>query len=274
MHYFARRRLIGAAATFVALASVWWCALRMQSRLVSPSYFTGWLLLGSLVFLAAFQLRKKLPAPPLGSAATWLQLHIYTGLGTAGLYLMHAPRRWPNGGLESTLALLYWATFGSGILGLYWTRTLPRRLSRLAREVIYERIVAERGRLRERAQTAVLTGVRSGGATTLGQLYSEQLHEFFSTHRGWRYRLVPTSSFRKSLLSVLTEQTRYLSDEERKVAEELFALVRERDDLDYAEALQWRLKAWLFAHIALTYPLLIAASLHAWTAHLFYGGLP
>jgi hypothetical protein len=30
----------------------------------------------------------------------------------------------------------------------------------------------------------------------------------------------------------------------------------------------------LFLHISLTYPLLLAAGLHAWTAHLFYGGLP
>ncbi len=76
------------------------------------------------------------------------------------------------------------------------------------------------------------------------------------------------------MLAELTETTRYLSDEERKTAEQLFALLRERDDLDYSESLQWRLKAWLFVHIALTYPLLLAVGMHAWTAHLFYGGLP
>jgi hypothetical protein len=77
---------------------------------------------------------------------------------------------------------------------------------------------------------------------------------------------------RKRLLAELTGATRYLSDDERKTAEELFALVRRRDDLDYHEALQWRLRAWLFVHIALTYPLLTAAALHAWLAHVFYGG--
>jgi hypothetical protein len=274
MRYFVRRRLFGVNAVLVALAGVWWWADSMRNRLTSPSYFTGWLLLVSLLFLAAFQIRKKLPAPPMGSAATWLQLHIYTGFATVGLYMIHAPWRVPNGTLEALLALLYWATFASGVVGLYWTRSLPRRLSRVAHEVIYERIAAVRGRLRERAQAAVLQGVRSGGTTTLGEFYTAQLHEFFSTHRGWRYRVLPSSKLRKSLLLQLTEATRYLSDHERKVAEELFALVRQRDDLDYAEALQWRLKAWLFVHIALTYPLLITAGLHAWTAHLFYGGSP
>jgi hypothetical protein len=274
MRYFVRRRLLGAAIMLSALGGVWLWAERMRTRLESPSYFTGWLLLGSLVFLALFQVRKKIPAPPLGGAATWLQLHIYTGLGTAGLYAIHTPLRWPNGKLEGLLALLYGATFLSGLIGLYWTRSLPKRLSRLGQEVIYERIVGIRGRLRERAQAAVLDVVRSGGATTLGEFYSSRLHDYFSMHRGWRYRLAPSSQLRKSLLAELTEATRYLSDNERKTAEELFALVRERDDLDYAEALQWRLKAWLFAHIALTYPLLIAAGLHALTAHLFYGGAP
>jgi hypothetical protein len=274
MRSFVRRRLIGAGVALAALGGVWLLAERLRVRLESPSFFTGWLLLGSLGFLALFQVRKKLPAPPLGTAAAWMQVHIYTGLATAGLYLIHTPRFWPNGVLESSLAALYWMTFTSGVIGLYWTRTLPRRLSRLGHEFIYERIAAERGRLREQAHAAVLTGVRSGGETTLGELYNARLHDFFSTHRGWLYRFYPNSKLRKLLLAELTDATRYLSDSERKTAEKLFALVRERDDLDYSEALQWRLKAWLFVHIALTYPLLLAAGLHAWTAHLFYGGAP
>jgi hypothetical protein len=131
-----------------------------------------------------------------------------------------------------------------------------------------------RGRLYVRAQAVAIETVRGGGGTTLGEFYNARLHEYFSTHRGWRYRFTPSSKRRKQLLAELTETARYLSDLERNRAEELFALVRERDDLDYAEALQWRLRAWLFVHIGLTYPLLIAAGLHAWTAHLFYGGAP
>ena len=265
---------MGTAVTVAALGGVWLWTERIERRLESSSYFTGWLLFGSLIFLALFQVRKKLPMPPLGSAAAWLQVHIYTGLATAGLFVFHTPWRWPNGKLESLLAMLYIATFVSGVIGLYWTRSLPRRLSRLGQEVVYERIAALRGRIRERAQTSVLAVVRTGGATTLGEFYNLRLHEYFSAHRGWRYRLLPDSRLRKTLLAELTEQTRYLSDDERKTAEALFSLVRERDDLDYAEALQWRLRAWLFVHIALTYPLMIAAGMHAWTAHLFSGGVP
>ncbi len=274
MKFFARRRLVNSALTLTALAAAWWWAQWIEGTLRSSSFFTGWLLLGTIGFLALLNLRKKLPAPPLGSAAAWLQAHIYAGLGTAGLFAMHAGARLPSGLLESTLALLYMATFASGLVGLYWTRTIPRRLSRVGEEVLYERIPALRGTLRDRAQATVLRAVRTAGATTLGEFYNERLLDYFSRRRGWRYRLWPDSRLRKSLMAELTEATRYLSDAERGIAEDLFALVRSRDDLDYHESLQWRLRVWVIVHLGLTYPLLAAAGLHAWMAYRFSGGSP
>jgi hypothetical protein len=274
MSFFVRRRWINVAITLAGLCAVGLWSERLEHRLQSSSYFTGWVLLGTLVFLASLQLRKRIPAPSLGSAAAWLQVHVYAGLATAGVFAMHTPLQWPTGVFETTLATLYWATFTSGLVGLYWTRTVPRRLSRTGEEVIYERIAALRGGIRERAQATVLQAVRTAGATTLGEFYNERLQEFFSRRRGWGYRLWPNSTLRKQLLAELTDATRYLSDAERRTAEGLFALVRSRDDLDYHEALQWRLRAWLFVHIALTYPLLAAAALHACLAHVYSGGLP
>jgi hypothetical protein len=274
MKFLKRRRFLNSAVTLAALGGVWAWTQRLDLSLRSSSFFTGWLLFAAIVFLASLNLRKKLQAPPLGSAAVWLQAHIYTGLATACVFAMHTRLRWPDGKLETVLAMLYAATFASGLVGLYWSRVLPRRLSRIGEEVIYERIAALRGALRDRAQAAVLIAVRTAGASTLGEFYHARLLDYFSTRRGWRYRLWPTSRLRKSLMAELTEATRYLSDAERKTAEQLFALVRSRDDLDYHEALQWRLRMWLIVHIGLTYPLLAAAALHAWLAHVFYGGVP
>jgi hypothetical protein len=274
MSHFTRRRIVNSAVMLAALGGAWLWAAYLENSLRSSSFFTGWLLLGTIGLLASFQWRKKLPAPPLGTTAAWMQLHIYVGIATAGLYAMHTSLRWPDGALEGILAALYTATFASGIVGLYWTRTIPRRLSRVGEEVIYERIAMLRGTMRERAQAAILAAVRSSGGATLGEFYDARLHDYFSRRRGWGYRLWPTSTLRKSLMGGMNEATRYLSDAERKAAEELFALVRSRDDLDYHEALQWRLRIWLFVHIGLTYPLLVAAGLHAWLAHVYHGGTP
>lgn len=269
-----RRRLTSATLTIVLLALfAYWLKWR-ESSLARVSFDSGYVLIGSLLFLAMYNVRKKLPVLPWTTSAAWLQAHLYVGLATAVLFGLHVNWRVPDGSFEVLLTGLYLATFLSGLLGIYWTRTLPQRLARVSEEVIYQRIPILRNQLREKAQQAVLDTVRSAGATTLGEFYSSHLHAYFEKPRGLAYFLRPNSRLRRRLLAELTEMDRYLSEPEREAAEQLFALVRRRDDLDYHAALQLRLKAWLFIHIALTYPLLAAATLHGVLVHLFDGGSP
>jgi len=272
MMSFASRRLRSVAVTIAVLAGVVLWTDWQTSVLKNPAFETGYLLFAALVFLTAYNLRKKMPVPLWISSAGWLQTHLYVGIGTAVVFGLHIGWRIPNGILETTLALLYLATFASGLLGLYWTRTLPRRLARATEEVIYERIPLLRNRLREQAESAVLATVRSAGVTTLGEFYSNRLKAYFENSRGLRYFLRPNSRLRKSMLAELTEVSRYLSEPERETSEQLFSLIRRRDDLDFHAALQWRLKMWLFVHIGLAYPLIIIAALHGLLAHLFDGG--
>jgi hypothetical protein len=272
MRSFVSRRLRNAALGIAALAVVAGWTHWQESRLGRADFHTGYLLLATITFLALYNLRKKLPVSNLITSAGWLQTHIYVGLGSAFVLGLHIGWRVPNGILEGTLALLYLATFASGLVGLYWSRTLPRKLAGVSEEVIYERIPMLRGQLRERAQEVALAAVRASGATTLGEYYAQNLQSYFEKPRSAGYYLRPTSELRRELLAGLTAMGRYLSEHEQQHCEQLFALVRRRDDLDYHAALQWRLKAWLFLHIGLTYPLLLAACLHGWLAHLFDGG--
>ncbi|QDT00631.1 hypothetical protein [Adhaeretor mobilis] len=273
MHHFARRRWINAtiSVALVALVALW--VRFVESSLGRSAYHTGWLLLAMLVALASYSLRKRLPVLPLGRSAIWLQAHLYIAFASVGIFLLHIQFRWPNGILESILACVFAATIISGLVGLYWTRTIPKKLAKVGEEVLYEEIPRLRVILRDRAQNMVLATVRTSGEATLGEYYEQRLRSYFARPRGWRYRLRPSSDVRKALMADLTEATRYFSDTERKSAEQLFSLVRRRDDLDYHDALQWRLKTWLFVHVALTYPLLLLALAHGWLAHLFAGGL-
>ncbi len=272
MMSFASRRLRSAALTIAVLACVVYWKNWQVSVLKNPAFETGYLLLAAIVFLTLYNLRKKLTIPLWVSSADWLQAHLYVGLSSAVIFGLHVGWRVPNGILETTLAGVYLATFLSGLLGLYWTRTLPRKLANVSEEVIYERIPMLRGQVRNQAEDAVLATVRSVGVTTLGEFYGNRLKGFFESPRGLRYFLQPNSRLRKALLAELTEVSRYLSEPERETSEQLFALIRKRDDLDFHAALQWRLKMWLFVHIGLTYPLLAVASLHGLLAHLFDGG--
>ena len=49
-------------------------------------------------------------------------------------------------------------------------------------------------------------------------------------------------------------------------------LVRQKDGLDYHQALQLLLRGWLFIHIPLTYSLLIFSLMHLVLVYAFSGG--
>jgi len=97
-------------------------ALIVRETLVTPDFLTGWILLAIIVFLAAYNVRKSLPFLPLGTSALWLQIHIYAGLLSFVLFLMHVDYSLPHGLFESLLATIYLLVFGSGVIGLYITR--------------------------------------------------------------------------------------------------------------------------------------------------------
>jgi hypothetical protein len=272
MSYFAYRRVRNTSLTLVALAIVWVVVRLQQRTLGSPAFTTGYLLLAAVLFLALYSIRKKLPFLPLGSAATWLQWHLYVGVATAGLFALHAGLQWPNGTFETALAAIYLLTFGSGLTGLYLTRRIPRQLARVGKELIYERIPAFRRQVSRQANQTVLDAVAASGATTLADFYTSRLYDFFHRPRGPYYLLWPTSALRRALMHEMQDIRRYLSDQEQSACECLFALVRRKDDLDFHEARQRLLKMWLFVHIALTCALVLLALLHGLLAHAFHGG--
>ena len=103
MTFIARRSLntgILLVLTIVAMIVYvgYWTVLR------DGSFLSGWTLLGAMLFLTAYNARKKLPFLPLVNSNIWLQMHIYVGLGSFILFLMHIDFRLPNGFFEGLLA--------------------------------------------------------------------------------------------------------------------------------------------------------------------------
>ena len=105
-----------------------------ERQLTSSSFATGYILLAAVLFLALYNVRKKLPFLPLGRSATWLQWHLYVGIASVGVFVLHAGLRWPTGILQTTLAACYVCTVVSGLVGLYLTRTIPAQLARVGEE--------------------------------------------------------------------------------------------------------------------------------------------
>src|SRR5262245_19406080 len=123
MNSFLRRRIRNGGLTMIVVALIWMWVRARERALEPASFVTGYLMIAAVLFLAAYNVRKKLPFLPLGTSAAWLQWHIYVGLGSVAVFVLHAGLRWPTGVLETTLVVLYAGTVVSGLVGLYWTRT-------------------------------------------------------------------------------------------------------------------------------------------------------
>ncbi len=95
---------------------------------------------GVIVFECLLGLRKKYPASPLGRVKTWLSAHVWLGLLSFLLILLHSGFRWGHG-LAALLMWLFTVILVSGIFGVALQNYIPRRMTELVtRETIFEQI--------------------------------------------------------------------------------------------------------------------------------------
>ena len=267
--FFSRRVSNVLALIFVCVLMAYVCSF-MNNNLWHSNYFTGYLLLGSIVFLTAFNLRKKLTfLPSIGTAATWMQLHIYVGLATFLMFGYHVAWRIPDGWLEGLLAMLYLIVAFSGVYGLVITRVIPRRLTAIGHEVVFERIPEMRMQVANDAHQTALGSLEA--SEVIAKFYLMQMLPFFERPRGLSYFLVPSGRRKRQLIAQLSDLQRYLSPEQREISHRLSGFVQQKDDLDYHRAMQGRLKIWLFFHIGFTYSLLAVSIFHTLIVHAFIG---
>jgi hypothetical protein len=93
-----------------------------------------------IVFECLLSLRKKYPASPLGRVSTWLRAHIWLGLLSLLLILMHSGFRWGHG-LAAWIMWMLAIITASGVLGLVLQNYLPRvMMERVPRETLYDLI--------------------------------------------------------------------------------------------------------------------------------------
>jgi len=273
MQTFAKRRRYALIFTLLIAAVLVVYLWAYQQRLASNSFISGWILFGIMLVLTAYNLRKKVPFLPLLRSATWLQIHLYLGLLTVVIFIMHVGMRIPNGNLETIITVLYIIVAGTGVLGLFLTRTFPKRLTVRGEEVLFERMPIYRRNLNDRAEKLVLDAVTETNTTTLADYYKLRLAGFFAGFRNYWHHLFESKRPRHVFATEFNDLDRYLNDREREIAGELAEIVYIKDDLDYQYVLQKTLKAWLYVHIAATYSLLIFVITHIVVVHAFLGGL-
>ena len=269
MNRFHRQITFGLLALIAASVAALWLH-RKFGALPNYAYLTGWALLAGMFALMIYNVRKKLPFLPLGKSETWLQIHIYLGFYTTLLFLIHLNFRTPHGWFEITLAWLFVLVSGSGMVGLFFSRVLPRRLATRGGEVIFEKIPALRHALKTEAEKLALGA--DAKSPVIAEFYARRLANFFAGPKNCRLHLVESRRPFNALLAEIEDLRRTGSDAERVTLEKLASLVHQKDGLDYHRALQLVLKLWLFVHIPLTYGLLIFTVLHIVLVFGFSGG--
>ena len=269
MTRFRRQFIFGLIALIAATAGTLWLNTK-YSALPNYAYLTGWALLAGMFVLTIYNVRKKLPFLPLGKSETWLQIHIYLGFFTTLLFLIHLRFRMPHGWFEITLAWLFVLVSGSGMVGLFFSRVLPRRLATRGGEVIFEKIPALRHALKTGAENLALGA--DAKSLVIAEFYTKRLAPFFAGPKNFWLHLAESRRPVSALLAELEDLRRFANDIERVKIEKLIALVRQKDGLDYHRALQLALKLWLFVHIPLTYGLMIFTVLHIVLVFGFSGG--
>lgn len=273
MRSFAARRLCMFGITALLAGVVVALYAILSYSLHSTDFASGWLLLGVILLLAAYNVRKKFTFLPLGSSAAWLQAHIYGGLLTAVLFLVHVEFRLPNGTFESTLATLYLVVFISGLGGLAISRAIPARLTTRGEEVLFERIPIFMKRIRVDVEKIVLGCISETQTTAIPEFYVSRLKHFFDGPRHFWQHLFQSNRPRNNLLEEIRGHQKFLNKDERQVVQRIVDLICAKDDLDHQYALQWTLKVWLFAHIPFTYALIVFSMFHVILVHAFAGGV-
>lgn len=270
------RSLIRRAASAASLIAVSAFVAIWHARLLATHphlvYLTGWSLLGLMLYLTAYNSRKKLSFLPLLSSRLWLQMHIYLGLLTGLVFLLHSRWRLPNGWFESLLSALFVGVTLSGMVGWWISRTIPKQLTTAGGEVPYERIPIIRRSLRDQAEALVLKGIPVAKAATLADFYAVRLREYFSGENHFWEHVFGSRRFLNSLLDQLADLGRFLNAEEKKTIADLVALVRQKHALDFHAAKQFLLRGWLFVHIPLTYGLLVFSFVHVVLVYAYSGG--
>jgi hypothetical protein len=255
-----------AALLIIAVDRMWHLSLR------DTSFLTGWLLLASFLFLALYTGRKKVPILPLIKVSFWLQAHIYVGLLAIVLFLLHVGFVIPRGPFEFALWLVSVLLLVSGLLGIYVSRTFPRRLRQHGELILFERIPQHRVNLAVQAEEIATRSLREAQASSIADFYANQLQPFFVGVQNVLPHLVGSQRPVNRLLEEIDHLHRYVRPAGREHLAALRNLVVAKDNLDHQYALQFFLKSWLFVHIPLTYCILLLAAVHLGVSYGYTAG--
>jgi len=253
--------------------------------------------LALMVYAGVLGLRRKVPTWRVGRATTWMKGHLWLGLLSYPLILLHSGFHL-GGPLTIALMVLFTIVVLSGIYGVVLQQYLPRAmLTRLPLETVYEQIDAVVRQLRDEADGLVASVAgplpedatplpaerRGGGAFRRGAVLTVpssrpvmpdgQLPEAMGMKEIYLAEIRPYLGPGKDTDARLTTPavTAALFRHLRTVVPpalhptlgELEAICEERWQLSQQKRLHHWLHGWLLVHVPLSMSLLLLSLVHA-----------
>jgi hypothetical protein len=220
----------------------------LSVRFGRADLFTGYALLGVCLLLAFLSVRKRMLALPVGPVKIWMQVHLYAGVLSLVLFVLHVG--WFNGGwLELMLGSLFLWIGGTGVYLWYLSKRIPKRLLGVGRDVVLEEIPHMQQQQAEQAYELALKSTQLGEGVTLADYYQQKLVPYFHSPRSLFFGIVPSIRTRRRLLRELDMLDRYLGTEGRELRNQICDLVRKKDELDVHWAMQNQLRFCLTMHV-------------------------
>lgn len=232
--------------------------------------------------------RKKVRLWRIGRAQTWMRAHLWLGLISFPVILLHAGFSF-GGPLTQMMMWSFVIVTVSGVAGAALQHYLPSlMMSRIPMETIYEQIPRVRSQLLVEADAIVASAC--GSLTVVADPAAERTHAAASSlQTAVRVDAEPSAPLREFYLADMRpfvaapSQAHHLSDRPR--AEQLFARLKtllpselhqavvdlenvceEERQLMRQETLHMWLHGWLLAHVPLSFALLALAVIHVFMA--------
>jgi len=227
-----------------------------SSRTTTASYgILGFIL---LVILTLYSIKKRTVSYKFGSTQAWLLAHIYIGIFTLFVIIIHAGINL-SGTFSVILFFLFISVFVSGIVGVLIYRNIPLSLSKFGRDVFtLDQINNKIVEYKMDVEKSI-----SGMTSETRNFYNKNLMKGFKSKRTrWEYMFIEEAGVINKQKNVFEKYISHVSEKEAYATKLLMSSVIEVEKLKFMMVKIKLLKAWLNFHVPLTGALFTASIIH------------
>jgi hypothetical protein len=233
-----------------------------------------------MIFAGLLGARKKVPVWRVGRAQTWMRGHLWLGLLSLPIIVLHAGFRYGHG-LTAVLMTLLIVVVASGIFGAALQHYMPRMMTReVTMETIYEEIGHVRAQLLEEAQELIAKATAmpekaaaaaapdstpsadvtaTNEAAPLRNFFDSELKPFLDQPEARGSALGDAAQARSAFLHLRTLVPPAL----HTAIDDLENICEEERQLTLQSRLHVWLHGWLLLHIPLSLALILLGAVHA-----------